>query len=141
MAVAEAKLVSGSPPRSAPVDDERAFEDPGPVSSIGAGIHADAPADRPWDRAGELEAPEACVARPMQADGVRSAATRDETVTVHFGPGQLASELQDESLEPGVGDEEVGTEPHRRDGQASLARKAERLLQLGHSLGLRKGSR
>ena len=56
------------------VDDERALEDLPPVAPVRARVHPDAAADRPRDRAGELEAAEPGGARAVEADRIRGAA-------------------------------------------------------------------
>src|SRR5918911_2726745 len=78
--VAEPELLGPLPRGAVAVDHERAGEDLRPVAAVGARVHPDAAADGARDGARELEPAEPRRARPVQADGVRGAATRDEYV-------------------------------------------------------------
>ncbi len=65
MAVTQAELAGREPARSVEVDDVRALEHVREVASVRARVHPDAAADRPGDRAGELEAAETGCARAV----------------------------------------------------------------------------
>ncbi len=139
--ITQAELTRRAPRGASRVDHERALEHSCEVRAVCPGVHPDAAAGRPGDRAGELEAAEAGRSRPVQTDGVRSAASSDEEVAVHVGARELAGQLQDEAVEPLVGDEEIRAEPDHSHGQVALGREAERFPELGDGLRACEGAR
>src|SRR5258708_4682083 len=86
MPVQETELGRAQPPGAFCGGHERTLEDLGEVAAVRARVHPDAAADRAGDGAGELERPEARVARAMEADCVRGAAagTQDVAVDLHL---------------------------------------------------------
>src|SRR6185312_4127399 len=92
-------------------------------------------------RARELEAAEAGVAGAMEDDGVRRPASRAHELAVDRDPRELSTELQDERVDPLVGDEQVRAEPDRRDPGVVLRRPPERLVQLVEALRPRQRPR
>ena len=80
--VLEPELERRSPIRPVGGDDERTLEDAGDVASICAGIHLHTAADRPRDRAGELEPTQRRGAHAVEADGERCAASGQQAVAL-----------------------------------------------------------
>src|SRR4051794_271780 len=63
--IAKPQLVACVPEKAVDVGNEGAVEDRGPVAAVRTGVHAHSPARCPRDRAGELEAAEACRTRAV----------------------------------------------------------------------------
>src|SRR5258708_7357638 len=131
MPVQETELGRAQPPGAFCGGHERTLEDLGEVAAVRARVHPDAAADRAGDGAGELERPEARVARAMEADCVRGAAAGTQDVAVDLHLRELAFEVKHERVHTFVGDEEVRPETDRRDREPPLRRPAQALLELG----------
>src|SRR6266568_9444016 len=130
MPVGETEFLPREPAGAVAVDDQRTYEDAGPVPAVRAGVHPDATAGRTRDRAGELEPAETGIARPVQRDGVGRASARDQPIVVDPRRRKLAAEPDHERLDALVADEQVGAQPDRHHRQLAIARPGEPLLEL-----------
>ena len=75
--------------------------------------------------------PSPAALRPVQADGVRRTAARDEDASLDARLRELAGEPEDEPVDAVVGGEQVRAEADRRDAEPALLRGAQHLLELG----------
>ena len=127
--VAKTELGRRPPLCTVAVDDEGPLENPRPVSAVGAGVHPGAPAGGARNRTRELEAAETGCAGAVQGDGIRCTTPGDEQLFSHVDLREVAAELERETLEAAVGDEQVRAQAERRHGQTTFAGEAECLLQ------------
>ena len=128
MPVAQTELGGRAPICVLAVDHESTVQDRRPVAAVRAGVHPDAAARSPRNRAGELEATEARGASAMEGDGVRRPTPRDEQLARYLRLRKLPDELQRQPVEALVGDEQVRAETDHRDRQVVGPGVGERLL-------------
>src|SRR5438132_4366282 len=122
--VGEPELSRRPPAGSVGAHDEGALEDRRPVAAVRARVHPHAATGRAGNGTGELEPAQARGSSAMQGDGIRRTAPGDEQLSPHLSAYERARELEREPPEAGVGDEEIRTEPDRRDCQLLLACEA-----------------
>src|SRR5439155_2841211 len=128
--VGQAELAAVEPARAARVDYERALDDLPPVASVGTGVHLHSPADRPRNRARELEPAEPGVTGPVESDRVRRRAACDENTVTSVDRGELPVELDHEPVDALVRDQQVRPEPDDGDVEVPAGRPLERPFQL-----------
>src|SRR5262249_43202976 len=121
--------------------DEGPLEHVREVAAVRPRVHPDAAAGRAWDRARELEAPEPRGTGAVKAHRVGRTAAGAQERGVDLGRREPARELEDETVEAVVGDEQVRAEPDDRGWKAVRRGPAERVLDLGLVLGARERAR
>jgi hypothetical protein len=117
------------------VDDMGANQHRGHVSPVGTRVHPDATADRPRDGADELQPSEPCVAGAVETDGEGRASAGDQPFVGHLDRREHTGELERETGEAAVSNEEVGAESNRGDQDLLLHCPVDELAELGNSLG------
>src|SRR6185437_8499542 len=123
--VRQPELVTVEPAGAVRGRNERTLEDGGEVAAVRAGVHPDAAADRPGNRARELEAAEPGRAGLVERDGIRGAASGSQRELQGPDRGKLALEVENERVDAVVGDEEIRTEADHRDVLAAAQQSLE----------------
>ena len=130
--VGEAELVGRQPLLPVGRDDERADEDVRPVAAVRTRVHDHASSGGPRDRARELEPAQPCIARPMEAHGIRRTAPGDEYRVDDLDRRELALQPEHERVDIGVPGQHVGAEPHDHDAETLVTGESQRLAKLGN---------